>query len=74
MGNKTRYDGVQANPIRNIDRNEVDTQAYAENNADNLGNWGSVALTPLGTRFFDTQADLSSSRQRLLRQIIDESN
>ena len=74
MGNKTRYDGVQADPVRNIDRNEVDTQAYAENNADNLGNWGSVALTPLGTRFFDTQADLSSSRQRLLRQIIDESN
>lgn len=30
--------------------------------------------TPLGIRFFDTQAGLSSSRQRLLRQIIDESN
>src|SRR5215208_5277155 len=30
--------------------------------------------SPLGARFFDTQAELSSSRQRLLRQIIDESN
>src|SRR5215207_10704082 len=30
--------------------------------------------SPLGARFFDTQAGLSSSRQRLLRQIIDESN
>jgi DNA-binding MurR/RpiR family transcriptional regulator len=28
----------------------------------------------LDARFFETQADLSSSRQRLLRQIIDESN
>jgi len=32
------------------------------------------ARTQLGTRFFDTHADLSSSRQRLLRQIIDESD
>src|SRR5215204_1143362 len=30
--------------------------------------------SPLGARFFDTQSGLSSSRQRLLRQIIDESN
>src|SRR5512141_1275882 len=30
--------------------------------------------TQLGTRFFDSQGNLSSSRQRLLRQIIDESN
>jgi RpiR family transcriptional regulator, carbohydrate utilization regulator len=30
--------------------------------------------TPLGARFFKTQAGLSSSRQRLLRQIIDESD
>ena len=33
-----------------------------------------AALTPLGTRFFDIQADLSSSRQKLLRQILDESS
>jgi DNA-binding MurR/RpiR family transcriptional regulator len=30
--------------------------------------------TPLGARFFDAQTNLSSSRQRLLRQILDESN
>ncbi len=30
--------------------------------------------TPLGVRFLKTMADLSSSRQRLLRQILDESN
>ena len=71
MGNKTPNDRAQRDPERNIDRTEVDSQAYGENNADGLG---TVALTPLGTRFFDTQADLSSSRQRLLRQIIDESN
>src|SRR5215210_9605278 len=41
------------------------------------GNGDGTASTrhsPLGARFFDTQAGLSSSRQRLLRQIIDESN
>lgn len=30
--------------------------------------------TPLGSRFLDAQADLSTSRQRLLRRILDESN
>ena len=74
MGTTTGYEGAQADPHRNIDRDVIDTQEFAENKANNLGNWGSVAPTPLGARFFDTQAGLSSSRQRLLRQIIDESN
>ncbi len=74
MGNKTTYFQVQTDADRNIDRSEIDAQEFVENSADIVGNWGSVALTPLGARFFDTQADLSSSRQRLLRQIIDESN
>lgn len=30
--------------------------------------------TPLGTRFLEAHADLSTSRQRLLRRILDESN
>src|SRR6478735_4973566 len=34
----------------------------------------SVRNSPLDARFLDTQAELSASRQRLLRQIIDESN
>jgi len=33
-----------------------------------------TASIPLGTRFLDKHIDLSPSRQRLLRQIIDESN
>src|SRR5690348_16265025 len=32
-----------------------------------------AATVPLGTRFLDKHVDLSLSRQRLLRQIIDES-
>ena len=74
MGTTTRYDGVQADPDRNIDRYGIDAQEFAENNADTMGKRGSIARTPLGARFFDTQAGLSSSRQKLLRQIIDESN
>ena len=38
------------------------------------GNPAKTGLTPLGARFFDTQANLSASRKRLVRQIIDESN
>ena len=34
----------------------------------------SGVLTSLGSRFLDSQADLSASRQRLLRQILDESS
>lgn len=58
---------------RNID-DEIDTRGVSEPNGENAGNWDSSSLTPLGARFFDTQADLSSGRKRLLRQIIDESN
>lgn len=42
--------------------------------AENSESGNESAISPLGARFFDTQAGLSSSRQRLLRQIIDESN
>jgi DNA-binding MurR/RpiR family transcriptional regulator len=53
---------------------EFNAQALArESNGDQEDGDG-AALTPLGTRFFNIQADLSSSRQRLLRQILDESN
>ena len=37
-------------------------------------NVASLRGSPLGARFFETQDGLSNSRQRLLRQIIDESN
>ena len=74
MQNKTPNDRAQIDTNRNIVHNEIDTLEFTDNNADDEGNWSSVALTPLGARFFATHADLSSSRQRLLRQIIDESN
>jgi DNA-binding MurR/RpiR family transcriptional regulator len=41
---------------------------------DGNGDGAPARHSPLGARFFDTQAELSASRQRLLRQIIDESN
>jgi len=74
MQNKTPNVRAQIDTNRSIAQNEIDTLEFTDNGADDVGNWSSVALTPLGARFFDTQADLSSSRQRLLRQIIDESN
>ena len=42
---------------------------------DGNGEWNaSTRHSPLGARFFDTRSGLSTSRQRLLRQIIEESN
>lgn len=53
---------------------KIDIDGVSELNGENADKWDNSSLTPLGVRFFDTQADLSSSRKRLLRQIIDESN
>ena len=74
MGNKTSQTGPKPSPKRNDLHDELDTFDGAENNSDSSANWDSVALTPLGERFFKAQAELSSSRQKLLRLIIDESN
>jgi len=72
MGNKTRHLGRQPKPNRNHAGDEIYTLGAAENNGQE--SLDSSTPTQLGARFFDTQADLSLSRQRLLRQIIDESN
>ena len=48
--------------------------SFAGNNDNGAELTEGVALTPLGSRFLDSQSGLSTSRQRLLRQIIDESN
>lgn len=40
----------------------------------NAGSASRPANSPLGARFLKSQADLSTRRQRLLRQILDESN
>jgi len=41
---------------------------------DGSKNFNSSGQVSLGTRFLETKGDLSSSRRRLLRQILDESN
>ena len=75
MEKKTRYLGEQVSTKRNIAaREEINTFVPTDKSRDGHENWDRSARTPLGARFFDTQADLSSSRQRLLRQILDESN
>ena len=75
MEKKTPY--LRAEPSTKskiVVRNEINTVGLTAKGSDGDENWGGAARTPLGARFFDTQADLSSSRQRLLRQILDESN
>lgn len=47
----------------------VDVQEIGDGDTE-----ASARRSPLGERFFDTHAGLSASRQRLLRQIIEESN
>jgi DNA-binding MurR/RpiR family transcriptional regulator len=47
---------------------------FTATGGDIKGVMDGVALTPLGTRFLGSQSDLGSSRQRLVRQILDESN
>jgi len=46
------------------------SEAYLENGNDVSG----FGRTTLGTRFINAQAELSTSRQKLLQQILDESN
>ncbi|MCA1589770.1 MAG: hypothetical protein LC734_05130, partial [Acidobacteria bacterium] len=62
MEKKTLHPGVQPGTKRNILVR------------DGRENRDGDKHTPLGARFFHIQANLSSSRQRLLRQILDESN
>ena len=68
---KPRTVAKQGTKRRIGSRGQLDALALGDGNGD-----GGVPArhSPLGARFFDTQAGLSSSRQRLLRQIIDESN
>ncbi|HEX6125692.1 MAG TPA: MurR/RpiR family transcriptional regulator [Pyrinomonadaceae bacterium] len=63
--------GRGATKRRTVSRDGTGT--LAANDGDGVSDV-SKHSSPLGARFFDTQAGLSSSRQRLVRQIIDESN
>lgn len=76
MEKKKSYSGTKPGTKRGVgSRNEIGTLGVPDKSGDGHGNWDiSARSSPLGARFFDTQADLSSSRQRLLRQILEESN
>ena len=75
MEKKKQYSGAKATKRDTGSRDEIGASSVADESADGNGKSDiPVRNSSLGVRFFDTQADLSSSRQRLLRQIIDESN
>lgn len=77
MEKKTVPYTTQPRTAKNIAsrHSEINATTFAGKINDNQENHGiAAARTPLGVRFLDGQADLSLSRQRLLRQILDESN
>jgi DNA-binding MurR/RpiR family transcriptional regulator len=55
-------------------RQEIKTSILFGRDANGESRRDGSSHTALGTRLMDSSADLSSSRQRLLRQILDESN
>ena len=73
MGNSTPYDEANTGTNQDLADNIFDTTKRSEENGK-ANRLESLALTPLGARFIDAQVALSSSRQRLLSQIIDESS
>lgn len=74
MEKKTPYHGAPGGRKRIIANVESGSLGLIGKDVGLNEKWSDPAPTPLGARFFDTQADLSASRRRLLRQIIDESN
>ena len=71
MGRKTPNISEPPGTIKDGALDNVDA---FDTNRDGGGNGNGATRTPLGARFFDTQAGLSASRQRLLGQIISESD
>ncbi len=72
MGKKPLHPAVESHPeIGAISGGAENQMAYAARKENDRNR---AAITPLWSRFFDTQSDLSSSRQRLLRQILNESD
>jgi DNA-binding MurR/RpiR family transcriptional regulator len=74
MEKKTREPGAKAGTKKALARDKIISVGITENSHEDDGNRDGAQRTQLGARFFDTHADLSPSRQRLLRQIIDESD
>lgn len=69
MGKKIQYIGERPGTINSEEQSRLSVTT-----GEVGGSRSSAARTPLGARFFDTQADLSTSRQKLLGQIISESD
>jgi DNA-binding MurR/RpiR family transcriptional regulator len=74
MGKKTSDLGTKTGAKRDIARDKINTVGLADNSHNDGEKRDGPERTQLVARFFDTHADLSSGRQRLLRQIIDESD
>lgn len=75
MEKRKPYPGARPGTKRSIAaRDEINTLGLRDKSRNGFEYRDGTALTPLGARFLDGQADLSSSRERLLRQILDESN
>jgi DNA-binding MurR/RpiR family transcriptional regulator len=72
---KPRSTAKQGEKRNSAPRNDITVGATEEKSDGNNGHTvPPTRRSSLGERFFDIQDDLSSSRQRLLRQIIEESN
>ena len=74
MANRSNQAGEAVYPEGNGSGDESNSPRIIDGSGQGSDNLDTATPTQLGARFFDTQADLSQSRQRLLRQIIDESN
>ena len=74
MRNRKRSLGPEDGINEEIVRGKIHLQKPLDSNGDTATVPEGVSPSPLGARFFDAQPELSASRQRLLRQIIDESN
>ncbi len=74
MPNKTDRPEAEIGTHTTSGRNKTNSHGRAANNNDGASHKNGSTPSTLGARFFDAQSELSTSRQRLLRQIIDESN
>jgi Transcriptional regulators len=75
MEKKTSYrEALPASSSIVAGSKKIQTLSLTEQDGDGHADRAGIERTSLGTRFFGAQTNLSSSRQRLLRQILDESN
>jgi DNA-binding MurR/RpiR family transcriptional regulator len=65
---------AESKKVKAPDMAAPQTNGEGSGHGDAYADLGSAIPTPLGGRFLDNRSALSSGRQRLLRQILDESN